>query len=111
MGAGTDERNAVLLDHGNQLGLALRVDGPPDESRLHWRLEQAPTVSVIIPNRDAFPVLKKCVDGILEHTSYPNRELIVVDNGSTDRDVLRLYGWLEREGRRAPLIWNSPRPF
>jgi GT2 family glycosyltransferase len=110
-GAGTDERDAVLLDHGKQLGLALRVDGPPDESRLHWRLEHAPTVSVIIPNRNAFPVLRKCVDGILESTSYPNRELIVVDNSSTDRDVLDLYGWLERERRGRIVPFDRPFNF
>jgi GT2 family glycosyltransferase len=111
VGAEADERNAVLLDHGKQLGLPLRVDGPPDESRVHWRLEQTPTVSVIIPNRNAFPVLKKCVDGILESTSYPNRELIVVDNGSTDRDVLSLYGRLEREGRGRIVPFDRPFNF
>ena len=30
-------------------GLALGVDGPLDASRLHWRVEQALTVSVILP--------------------------------------------------------------
>jgi GT2 family glycosyltransferase len=108
---GPEDRDAVLLDHGKQLGLALQVDGPPDEPRLRWRLVQAPKVSVIIPNRNAFAVLKKCVDGILESTSYPHRELIVVDNGSTDRDVLDLYARLEREGCGRIVPFDRPFNF
>lgn len=106
-----DERDAVLLDHGKALGLTLHVDGPPTESRLRWTLEHPPVVSVIIPNRNAFPVLKKCVDGILDRTRYPNRELIIVDNGSTDRDVLDLYARLEREGRGRIVPFDRPFNF
>jgi GT2 family glycosyltransferase len=109
--AGTDERDAVLLDHGKQLGLSVQVEGPVDESRVRWMLEHVPTVSVIIPNRNAFVVLKTCVDGILEKTKYPDCELIVVDNGSTDRDVLDLYARLRREGRGRIVSFEQPFNF
>lgn len=106
-----NDRDAVLLDHGKNLEVPLEVVGPLDAPRLRWRLERTPTVSVIIPNRNAFPVLKKCVDGILESTSYPNRELIIVDNGSTDRDVLDLYARLDRERRGRIVPFDRPFNF
>ena len=48
----------------------------------------APKVSIIIPTRDRLDVLKLAVNGLLEKTSYPNWELIIVDNGSQRKDTL-----------------------
>lgn len=50
----------------------------------------APLVSVVIPNRDAYPLIAKLLDG-LRATAYPALEIIVIDNGSTDAQVLALY--------------------
>jgi len=55
-------------------------------------LIKAPKVSVIIPTRDHAEALKKCLDGILAKTTYPDYEVLVVDNGSRERrtrDYLR----------------------
>jgi len=106
-----EDRDAVLLDHGKHLGLSLEVAGPPEATRLRWKLERASKVSVIIPNRNAFTVLKKCVDGILDDTSYPHREVIVVDNGSADRDVLDFYARLEGQGRGRIVPFDRPFNF
>jgi GT2 family glycosyltransferase len=50
-----------------------------------------PLVSIIIPNRDAFPLISRLLAGLAERTSYPAFEIIVVDNGTTDPRVLDLY--------------------
>ncbi|WP_271894144.1 glycosyltransferase [Candidatus Phyllobacterium onerii] len=47
-----------------------------------------PLVSLIIPTRNGLSVLKKCVQSILDKTDYSNYEIIIVDNGSDDRDTL-----------------------
>jgi GT2 family glycosyltransferase len=57
-----------------------------DEGREDW-----PTVSIIIPNRDALPLLSRALEGLLEATDYPRLEIVVVDNGSEDPRVLELY--------------------
>lgn len=55
-----------------------------------------PMVSIVIPSKDNTEMLFRCVNGIADCTDYPNYEVIVVDNGSSeenrkeiDRFVLR----------------------
>jgi GT2 family glycosyltransferase len=43
-----------------------------------------PLVSVIVPNLNGGPYIRECVDSVLS-SSYPEFELIFIDDGSTDR--------------------------
>jgi len=54
---------------------------------------QSALISVIIPTYNRGPMLKEAIDSVLTQ-DYPNFELIVVDDGSTDDTlkILRLYG-------------------
>ncbi|MDH0910459.1 glycosyltransferase [Rhizobium pusense] len=62
-----------------------RVEFPvPTEN--HW-----PKISVIIPSRDAYGLICTVLKGLFEGTDYPNIEVIIIDNGTTDRRVLELY--------------------
>lgn len=54
-------------------------------------------VSIIIPTRDAFSYLHRCVDSIEAFTDYPDYEIVIVDNGSTNPTVLE---YLENTPRR-----------
>ena len=45
---------------------------------------KAPRVSLVMPNRDNAPVLDLVLDRLAENTTYPDVELVVVDDGSTD---------------------------
>lgn len=49
-----------------------------------------PRVSVIIPTRDAPDVLGRCLQSLFVKTSYPDFEVIVVDNETTDPVALGL---------------------
>jgi len=50
-----------------------------------------PRVSIIIPNRDSFSLISRVLADLQDRTSYPDQEIIVVDNGTTDPRVLDLY--------------------
>jgi GT2 family glycosyltransferase len=78
---------------------------------VRWNVGGAPLVSVIIPNRNAAAVLQKCVDGLLHQTSYPRREIVIVDNGSTEAAVLELYAGLERAGHGRIVPFDRPFNF
>jgi len=48
--------------------------------------ESLPPVSIIVPNLNGLRFLKKSIPSLMQ-TNYPNFEIIVVDNGSTDESV------------------------
>ncbi|MGA2895116.1 MAG: glycosyltransferase family 2 protein [Xanthobacteraceae bacterium] len=50
-----------------------------------------PRVSIVIPNRDSLSLISRLLADLQNRTSYPGFEIIVVDNGTTDRRVLDLY--------------------
>jgi glycosyltransferase involved in cell wall biosynthesis len=67
-----------------------------------------PLVSIIIPSRNAPEVLTTCIDGLLLRTPSPRREIVIVDNGSTDPAVLALYRRLEQEGTGRIVPFDRP---
>ncbi len=79
-----------------------------------WRLRlplpsPPPRVTVIIPTRDHADLLAAATDCVLRQTSYPDVELIVVDNGSSTADAKALLAQLERTPRVRVL--HDPLPF
>jgi GT2 family glycosyltransferase len=54
------------------------------------RRESYARVSIIIPTRDAPKILNRCLTNLFGKTSYPDFEVILVDNETTDPDALRL---------------------
>lgn len=50
-----------------------------------------PLISVIIPNLNSFKLIERILADIFQRTNYENLEVIVIDNGSTDAEVLKLY--------------------
>lgn len=59
--------------------------------RLDWDGTEDLPVSVIIPNRNQPQLIAKIVKGLLYNTACQNTEIIIVDNLSTDPEVLKLY--------------------
>ena len=58
-----------------------------------------PKASIIIVSYNTLAHTRRCLESILQHTGYPNYEIIVVDNGSTDSSSLFL----------AQAAWRCPR--
>ncbi|MDE2579371.1 MAG: glycosyltransferase family 2 protein [Hyphomicrobiales bacterium] len=47
-----------------------------------------PSVSLVIPTRDGLAVLERAVATLFENARWPDKELIIVDNGSQEADTL-----------------------
>lgn len=77
--------------------------------KARWPLpEVLPKVSIIIPTRDQVKLLRTCVEGVLTGTDYPNMEVIIVDNGSSDPETL---DYLKELAERWVVILPHPYPF
>jgi GT2 family glycosyltransferase len=59
--------------------------------RFDYRMLAWPRVSIVIPSRDSFALISRILSDLLDRTDYPDYEIIVVDNGTTDPRVLELY--------------------
>ena len=54
--------------------------------RVNYLVDGAPKVSVVIPSKDNYKILEKCITSFVEKTRYKNYEFILVDNGSSDEN-------------------------
>lgn len=71
--------------------------------------QPVPRVSVIIPTRDAHHLVSRCLDSLLRRTDYPDLEVIVVDNGSREREAVRYLARIATEPRVR--VRRDDRPF
>lgn len=65
-----------------------------------YKIKGNPLVSIIIPNKDHTDILKKCLESIQNKTSYPNFEIIVIENNSTEHTTFDYYRTIQN-------IWNN----
>lgn len=77
--------------------------------RVRWPLPpKPPKVSILIPTRDRVDLLRNCVESVLEETDYPDFELIVVDNQSSEQSTLAYFEVLQRNPRVRVLHHDAP---
>lgn len=77
----------------------------------HWSATGKPPVSIIILNKDKPDYLGACLESIYTLTTYPNYEVVLVDNDSQSRKTQDLYQhWLTVEPDRFHVIDNRE-PF
>ncbi len=50
-----------------------------------------PSVTVIVPTRDAPAEVSRCLASLFSRTTYPSFSVLLVDNGTSDPDALRLF--------------------
>jgi GT2 family glycosyltransferase len=56
-----------------------------------WSLEAptpAPSIDIIIPTRDRIELVRQCIAAIEEKTTYPNYNIIILDNDSVEEESL-----------------------
>lgn len=101
----------ALLAHLARNGIGAEVTQTSLECRrVRYRLpDPAPLVSLIVPTRDAAALIRQCIESVLEKTTYPRFEILVVDNQSTDSRALDFLGRIA--GHPAVRLLHYDRPF
>lgn len=59
--------------------------------RIKYALVERPLVSIIIANKDHVEDLSRCVESIINKSTYPNYEIIIVENNSVTSQIKEYY--------------------
>jgi len=76
--------------------------------RVRYPFAKQPGISVIIPNRDASDMLQHCVQSLFDTKEGFELEVLVVENGSAERETFDCYEALEQSGRARVLRLEGP---
>ena len=97
------------FDRTNQ-SVTLSQGALPNTYRVTFPIDRAsPLVSILIPTRDHYPLLFQCITTLLNKTDYPNYEILILDNQSTQPEVLNYFKAL-RKIKNITII-SYPHPF
>lgn len=87
----------------------LEIEGRPGNFRVSYALpEPAPKISLIIPTRDGLHLLRRCIDSILTLTTYPDYEIVIVDNQSSEPDTLQYLSAVAVDPRVRVIAYDQP---
>lgn len=76
-----------------------------------YPVKGSPLVSIVIPTKNQYKIVKRCIDSIYAKTTYQNFEIILVDTGSTDKKVLNWYKQLHGQYSNIKFVKRLERPF
>ena len=98
------------LERRHVEGEVLLHDKLPGSLRIRYGLpEKLPLVSIIIPTRNGFFLLKRCIESILDKTDYSEFEILIIDNGSDDVVTLRYLQKIQEHDKIK--VIRDDRPF
>lgn len=75
--------------------------------RVTYELDSQPLVSIIIPNKDHVEILESCLNSIREKTTYPNYEIIIVENNSKEEKTFAFYKNLDGQKGIQVVYWDK----
>ena len=79
--------------------------------RIRYQLAEQPSVAIIIPTKDKVDILKRCVDSILDRSTYANYHIVIVDNGSEEPATFDYYKSLTSQPAITILYYDHPFNF
>ncbi|WLH37186.1 glycosyltransferase [Pseudomonas sp. FP2196] len=88
-----DYNAAVVAAHLQRIGVdhLIRHEELPLINRIDYRHATRPQVSIIIQAGDSLHALQRCTESLIERTAYTQYEILIVDTGVTDAQMLE---WL-----------------
>ncbi len=97
----------AIAEHYRRLGMEAEVQNGPAYGlyRTTIKVEGEPMVSVVIPNKDHSEDLDLCLQSILSKTTYPNYEIVIVENNSVEDETFAYYKKIEAEHSNIHVVY------
>lgn len=105
----TNQKKALLDDvkaRGYEADINWQI--PYSMWRIDYKLKKEALVSIIIPTKNAYEYIERCLRSIKEKTRYKNFEIVLMDTGSDDERVWDLYEQYKNLGKNFKLVkWTK----
>jgi len=74
----------ILQNHFNRIKIKASIKNGivKNTLRINYELNSKPKVSILIPTKNNYKMIKRCIDSIEKNTNYSNKEIIIIDNDS-----------------------------
>ena len=70
-----------------------------------------PLISILIPNKDHIIDLSRCINSILEKSTYKNIEIIIIENNSVEQETFDYYRTFEESENIKVVTYESNGEF
>lgn len=97
----------ILNEHYKRMGIPATagLSGTPGIYHTVYHWEGTPMVSINIPNKDHIDDLDTCVQSVLAKCKYPNYEIVIIENNSTQESTFAYYKKLQEQDERVRVIY------
>lgn len=89
------------LERRDEPGQVLQALGLNNHHIIRYKIKDYDLVSIIIPTKDLGDILDQCLTSVFEKTTYPNYEVILIDNNSEEEYTQEIIAkWQKKEPQR-----------
>ena len=104
----------AISDAMERAGKSVRVS--VDSTTNHYRVdyivpENPPLISILIPSKDSYETVKRCLDSVFAKTTWKNFELLLLNNDTTDPKALKLIDQYKSNHPSKFRVVDCPGPF
>ena len=98
----TEDEKEIIAKHLNRM--KLKYDSIQDgrfkgQYKINYKINGNPLISIVIPNMDHIDDLEKLFKS-LKKSTYPNYEVIIVENNSRNKETFEYYDKITKEDKR-----------
>ena len=95
----------AIQDHYQRIKIKAKVKALAYGYRTRYQLpNKKPAVTLIIPSRNKVDLLKTCISSILKKTTYPNYDIIIIDNNSDCDETLRYLNFIQKANKTIKVL-------
>lgn len=75
--------------------------------KIRYEIIGTPLISIVIPNKDHIDDLSRCINSILEKSTYDNYEIIVVENNSQEDKTFEYYKQIQENAKITVVTYEN----